>query len=741
MLLFRLGRGCVARRRLVVVLWLVALAGLVVAAKAADGHFRDDFVVKGVGSQSAADLLQAKFPSAGGASAQVVVHARTGTLRTTAGQAALAATEQSLRTVPHVDAVLGPPLVPQQLSRDGTTALVNVSYDEGVTQLGKNALSVLERAAAPAQQAGFEVEFGGVLPSADAPAPHDPSEAIGIVAAVIILLLAFGSVIAMGLPITTALFGVGTGIALVTFLSAFVTFPTVATDIATMIGLGVGIDYSLFILTRHRQNLHRGLTVRDAAGRAIATAGQSVLVAGCTVVIAICGLAVAGITALTFMGLGAAIVVAVMVIAALTLVPALLGFAGHNIDRFTLPGMHVKHEQGAYDEHGRLHGWGRWGHHVATHAWPYLIGSLAVVLLLAFPALQMRLGEPDASNDPTSSTLRRSYDLIAQGFGPGVNGPLLLAVDLSHVPGDRRIAADTVARAVSATTDVASVTPPVLNAAQDAAVIEVIPASAPQASATQHLVRTLRDHALPPTLATGARTYVGGATAAFIDVSDRLASRLPLFVGAVLLMSFLLLMWVFRSILVPLKAACMNLLSIGAAYGVIVLIFQKGWGGSLIGVHSSLPIVSFVPMFMFAVLFGLSMDYEVFLLSRIREEYQVSHDDRESVVVGIATTARVITSAALIMTSVFLAFVLGDNPTIKMMGIGLAAAVMIDATLVRVVLVPATMCLLGDANWWLPRRLDRILPNLDIEGEHNLPAPEMECAGATPPPENALVNA
>jgi RND superfamily putative drug exporter len=308
------------------------------------------------------------------------------------------------------------------------------------------------------------------------------------------------------------------------------------------------------------------------------------------------------------------------------------------------------------------------------------------------------------------------------------------------VRGSRQSAADAVARAAAGTTDVASVTPAVLNAAQDAAVVEIIPASAPQAAATEQLVRTLRDRTLPPTLVTGARTYVGGATAAFIDVSDRLASRLGVFVAAVLLMSFLLLMWVFRSILVPLKAVCMNLLSIGAAYGVIVLIFQKGWGGSLIGVHSSLPIVSFVPMFMFAVLFGLSMDYEVFLLSRIREEYLVSHDDRESVVVGIATTARVITSAALIMTSVFLAFVLGDNPTIKMLGVGLAAAVMIDATLVRVILVPATMSLLGDANWWLPRWLDRVLPNLDIEGEHNLPAAEMERVEVASSPEGELAN-
>ena len=389
--------------------------------------------------------------------------------------------------------------------------------------------------------------------------------------------------------------------------------------------------------------------------------------------------------------------------------------------------MTPKHEQGARDENGNLRGWGRWAQHVAAHPWPYLIVSLLVLLALAAPVLQMRLGEPDASNDPTSSTLRRSYDLLAEGFGAGFNGPLLLAVDLSNVPApNRQTAANDVAAAVKKTPNVAIVSPALLSPDKDAAIIQVTPESAPQASATSHLVRFLRADTLPATTANGSRTYVGGVTAAFIDVSDRLADRLPYFIGAVIVLAFLLLMWVFRSIFVPLKAAIMNLLSIGAAYGVIVMIFQKRWGGSLVGVHTSLPIVSIVPMFMFAVLFGLSMDYEVFLLSRIREEYSSTNDNTESVIVGIATTARVITSAALIMTSVFLAFVLEDNPTVKMLGIGLAVAVLVDATIVRVVLVPATMVLLGDANWWLPKWLGKILPNLDIEGEHNLPAPEME---------------
>jgi RND superfamily putative drug exporter len=732
--LYALGRACVKHRKLVLLIWAVALVGVVVAGKTTGVHYRDNFSVKGVDSQHAADLLEHQFPAAAGASAQVVVHAPTGTLKDPKNVAAVAATEAAIQKLPNVDAVIGPTVDPQLLSPDGTIGLINVSYKLGITDLPKNSMQGLYDAAHAAQAAGLTVDYGGQVPSALIVPKSPPSDAIGLVMAVIILLLAFGSVIAMGLPIGTALFGVGVGIAIIELLSAFVTFPSVTPDIAVMIGLGVGIDYSLFIVTRHRVGLHQGLTVIDAAGRAIATSGQAVLVAGSTVVIAIFGLAIAGVTALTFMGMGAAIVVAVMVVAALTLLPALLGFAGHNIDRLKVPGMTPKHEQGARDENGKLHGWGRWAQHVAAHPWPYLVVSLGVLLLLAAPVLQMRLGEPDASNDPTSSTLRRSYDLLAEGFGAGFNGPLLLAVDLTNVPvAERQTAAGEIAAAVKQTSNVAVVSPPVLSPDKQAAIIQVTPKSAPQAAATNHLVRTLRSETLPATRASGARTYVGGVTAAFIDVSDRLSDRLPYFIGAVIFLAFLLLMWVFRSILVPLKAALMNLLSIGAAYGVIVLIFQKQIGGSLVGIHSALPIVAIVPMFMFAVLFGLSMDYEVFLLSRIREEYSATHDNTESVIVGIATTARVITSAALIMTSVFLAFVLEDNPTVKMLGIGLAVAVLVDATIVRTVLVPATMVLLGDANWWLPKWLGRILPNLDIEGEHNLPAPEMESESGPAP--------
>ncbi|MCU1361782.1 MAG: putative integral rane protein, partial [Ilumatobacteraceae bacterium] len=540
-----------------------------------------------------------------------------------------------------------------------------------------------------------------------------------------ILLFAFGSVIAMGLPFVTAILGLGAGIGMITFVSAFVDMPSTAEALATMIGLGVGIDYALFIITRHRAGLHRGLTVEDAAGRAIATAGQAVVIAGGTVVIAICGLAVAGIPLITFMGIGAAIVVAIMVIAAITLLPAMIGFAGHNIDRFGIPGMKRVSESGTRNDDGHFHGWARWAHHVSRNPVKYLVGGLAVVLVLALPMFDMRLGQTDASQSPTSSTLRRSYDLLADGFGPGFNGPLFLAVDLQGA--DSQAALTQIATAVTADSDVAQVAPAIVGPDGSTAVIQVTPRSAPQDAATSALVTRLRDDVLPPAVAgTDAHVYVGGQTAVFIDLGDRVAQRLPLFIACVVGLSFLLLMLVFRSILVPLKAAVMNLLSIGAAYGVIVAVFQKGWGAGLFGVHESLPIVSFIPMFMFAILFGLSMDYEVFLLSRIREEYNLSHDNTESVVVGITTTARVITSAALIMISVFISFVFGGDPTIKMMGVGLSTAVFIDATIIRMVLVPSTMRLLGDANWWLPAWLDRRLPNLDIEGESKLPPAEYE---------------
>jgi putative drug exporter of the RND superfamily len=729
--LYRLGRGSVRHRRLVLLGWLFGVIALFGIGKAAGGEFHDKFNVPGVESQKAIDLLQNTFPAQAGGSAQVVFHATNGQLTDSTASTVVADTISRIGQLEHVTAAPDP-LTTGTVSPDGTIALANVRYDASSINLPKDTFSKLQTAVQPAVDAGVQVEFGGEIPMSANQASASASEGIGILAAMVILLFAFGSVIAMGLPIGTAVFGLGAGLATITFLSAFIDMPSTSEALATMIGLGVGIDYALFIITRHRAGLHRGLTVEDAAGRAIATAGQAVLIAGGTVVIAICGLAVAGVPLVTFMGIGAAIVVAVMVAASLTMLPAFIGFAGHNIDRFGIPGTRRKVEAGAKDANGSYHGWARWSHHVSRHPVRYLIGSFAAVLALASPMLDMRLGQTDASQNPTSSTLRRSYDLLATGFGPGFNGPLVLAVDLGT--GDSKATLAAITTAVKADPGVAAVAPASLNPNGTSAVIQVSPTSAPQDAATGQLVNRLRHNVLPATVVnTDSHVYVGGQTATFIDLSNRISSRLPLFIGVVIGLSFLLLMVVFRSILVPLKAALMNVLSIGAAYGVIVAVFQKGWGASLFGVHESLPIISFIPMFMFAILFGLSMDYEVFLLSRIREEYLISGDNTESVVVGITTTARVITSAALIMISVFLSFVFGGEPTIKMMGLGLATAVFVDATIIRMILVPATMRLLGDANWWMPKWLDRLLPNLDIEGESKLPPEELEAAAGIDP--------
>jgi RND superfamily putative drug exporter len=569
-----------------------------------------------------------------------------------------------------------------------------------------------------------QVELTGSLALLEQKAPS--SELIGIGVAIIVLLIAFGSVVAMGLPIATALLGIFVGAAGVGVLSAVMDIPEFSLILCAMIGLGVGIDYALFIVTRHRQHLHEGMSVEDAAGTAVATAGQAVLFAGTTVVIAILGLFLAGLPAISGMGAAVALVVTVSMVAAVTLLPGLLGLAGTKIDKLSI---HRKsHVVKPADETVA----GRWAHHVGNHPVRYAIVGLGALCAIAVPALSMRIGVPDDGNAPTHTTQRIAYDQLADGFGPGFNGPILVVVELS-TPDD----AATVSRihdALQADPGIAAVTAPVLNAAGDTAVFTANPTTAPQAEATDQLVRHLRTEVLPGAVeGTDVRVSLTGR-AMLTDLTDRITNRLPLFIAAVVAMSFLLLMIVFRSILVPLKAAIMNLLSIAAAYGVLVAVFQWGWGKGLIGLHNTMPINPFLPLIMFAILFGLSMDYEVFLLSRVREEYVRTGDNHEAVVHGLSSTARVITSAALIMISVFGAFVLSDDPNGKLFGIGLAVAVLIDATLVRMILVPATMSLLGKANWWLPGWLDRILPHLDLEGaphasgdpEHSAPEPERE---------------
>jgi RND superfamily putative drug exporter len=710
----RLGRWCARHPWRTIGAWFVIAALVLVAGSAAKG-FSENNTIPHTESQTAIDLLQKHFPAQAGATTQVVLRATSGTLADRAHTTAITEALARVKQLPGVTVIVPPSASTNTLSRDGTIGYAIVNYSTKANDVTKADFTELEAAMTPAKASGVQIEYSGDVAQAGDPVDLGNSEIIGLVAAVIVLLVAFGSLVAMGLPIGTALIALVVGTSLVKVLTNVLDIASVATIISTMIGLGVGIDYALFVVTRHREQLASGMSVHDSAGRAIGTSGMAVLFAGTTVVIAICGLALAGIPMVATMGYASAVVVAVSVVAALTLLPAFLGLSGTRINSIRLPWVKRSQvEQSMHPDQIRRGLWARWATHVARHPWRYLLASLGVLLALAAPMLSMRLGQTDDGTLPTSSTQRRAYDLLGEGFGKGFNGPLILSVEVPATGGKAAVAR--VVAAVKGDRDVAAVAAPQYNDGGDVAVVRVLPKSSPQDHATSQLVSRLRHEVVPAAVTgTNAHVYVGGETAAFIDISNRISSRLPYFIAAVVALSFLLLMVVFRSVLVPLKAAIMNVLSIGAAYGVIVAVFQWGWLRGLVGVHESLPIVSFIPMMMFAILFGLSMDYEVFLLSRVREEWLRTGDAKSSVPDGLAATARVITSAALIMICVFAGFVLVKDPTVKMFGLGLATAVFIDATVIRMVLVPATMELLGRANWWLPEWLDRILPHLDLE--------------------------
>ena len=700
--LYRMGSFAARRPWVVIASWVMVSLVVIGAASAFGRDLEDSMEVPGLDSQQALDLLASAESASAGLTAQVVATPRGDDVTfADSGDAAVALTDlqSGLGGLPQVLAAAEPVVSP-----DGRVALIRVQYpvqgELSVTDL-ENLKTYVEDAR---QGSPLVIEMGGDLFFSFEEAPTGTGELIGVIAAGVILLISFGSLIAAGLPLGLALFGLALGVTSMGLVTYLIDIPSFAPQIATMIGLGVGIDYALFILTRHREFLSQGLAVGEAAGRAVATAGQAVVFAGGTVVIAILGMAVAGIPFMTAAAVATSVVVGIMVVASITLLPALLGLAGVRLSRYGFRSRTDHTKQGR--------NWERWGRHVTDHAWPYAIGATLALLALALPVLSLRLGFPDEGTLHESRTERRAYDLVAAGFGPGINGPLLIAVDISE---DATVV-EPLARAISEDPGITAVAPPSIDSEAGVATLVAFPTTAPQDGATVETIERLRAEVIPSVLDGGpARAFVGGSTATWSDMSNQVKDRLPLFIGAVVLMSFLLLVVLFRSILVPLKAALLNLLSIGAAYGVLVMVFQWGWGKDLIGLESTVPIISFIPMFMFAVLFGLSMDYEVFLLSRVREEYTASGDNEASVIRGISSTARVITSAALIMISVFLGFVLGSDPLTKMMGLGLATAIFLDATVVRMVLVPATMKLLGDANWWLPAWLDRMLPDIDIE--------------------------
>ncbi len=702
MSLARFARTMYRRRRAVVAAWVLVLVVASAAAGAIGSDHRADYTMPGTGSARAQALLADRFPEQSGGTVQLVIETTApGGIDDPAVSAAVQALQASAQRAEDVADVRL-----DAVSADRTVALATVQLDDTIEKIPHESIRALMDLAEEADDPdlGLTVEAGGAAVQGVEGAEAG-SEGIGMLAALVILLVAFGSLLAAGLPILVALFGLGIGLAASTVLSHLLMVPEWAPQLVTMIGLGVGIDYALFIVTRYRSALSAGQEPEDAVVTAVTTAGRAVLFAGGTVVISLVGLTAMGLEYLY--GTAAVMVVGVLMVlvASLTLLPAVLGFAGHSIDRLRLP--FVRGDRG---EQGL---WARWSRVVQRR--PIATGAVALVILLglASPVTDLRFGYPDAGTGPTELTRRRAYDLVADAFGDGATGPLVVAVEI----GDDPTAPARVAAALAGDAGIAAVLPPQVNAAGDTAAVLAIPTSGPQDEATVELIHRLRDDVVPPAVAgSDADAHVGGMVAAFVDEGEVMSARLPLFIGSVVVLSFLLLLVVFRSLLVALKAAAMNVLAIAAAYGVMAYALSGGWLGEAIGITESTPVPVWLPMMMFALLFGLSMDYEVFLLSRIREEYLESGDNASAVAAGIARTGRVITAAAAIMVTVFGAFMLGDVVLMKVTGLGLAVAVALDATVVRMVLVPSTMELLGDRNWWLPGWLDRLLPHLDVEG-------------------------
>jgi RND superfamily putative drug exporter len=710
--LTRLADWSYRRRRRVLLLWVVLLVGTAVGAGAFGGDYGFTFSTPGSNSQTAQDLLKRGFPARAGDDVDVVFQARQGkTVDDPAVRAAITDILGQFGKQAHVRAVVSPFASEgaRQIADGRTIAYGTLRLDQSVSDYKTSDAKLLLALGQKVDRPDLRVELAGFA-VAGAEQTSFSSEGLGLLVAALILLVSFGSLLAMGLPILIAIVGLGIGLSLVTLVANFLEVPDFAPQLAAMIGIGVGIDYVLFIVTRYRAALHDGLEPRGAVITAIATSGRAVIFAGCTVIISLLGLFVMNLGFLRGLAVGAVIAVLVIMLASVTLLPAMLGFIGPKIDRLRVPFINRK---AAGDRRSLSY---RWSRVVQRRPWPAAIVCLLALLALAAPARHMHFGFPDAGNDPKSFTTRSAYDLLSRGFGPGFNGPLLLVATADGK--DPAIAVAPVADKVADDADVGFVGPPVSNPSHEIALVAVYPKSSPQAEATQNLVKRLRNDVLPAaTAGSGVTVAVGGTTAMSVDATRYVVDRLGAFIGVVILLSFLLLLVVFRSLLVPLKAAIMNLLSVGAAYGVVAMMVQGGRLGGLIGIHDPVPVPSFIPMMMFAILFGLSMDYEVFLLSRIREEYVRTGDNASAVADGLAHTARVITAAAAVMISVFLAFVLADQVFVKMMGIGLATAIFVDATLVRMVLVPATMELLGDANWWLPEPLARRLPQFHVEGE------------------------
>ncbi|GEB56965.1 MMPL family transporter [Streptomyces gardneri] len=707
-----IARWCIRHRLVVVLLWLLALGGVGTGAVLAGSAYSNDYEVPGTESGRATALLERGFHGLGGDSDTIVWHTEQGSVRADAVEQRMTAMLDKTAELPGIAAVTSPyGDTAGQISEDGHTAYATVTFDAQADDIPEAQAQALVDTAKAAASDDLQVELGGTAVAlTEAPGGHI-AEVVGVAVAAVVLFLAFGSLAASVLPIATALVSVGIAYSGIVLLGHLMTVADFAPMLGMLVGLGVGIDYALFIVTRHRRGLKRGLSVAEAAETAVATTGRAVVFAGATVCIALLGMLILRLSFLNGVAIAASLTVVLTVAASVTLLPALLSLIGMRAlsrrERRTLA------ERGPQPELPTGFA-ARWSAFVERH--PKLLGAVAAVVMgvLALPTLSLHLGTSDQGNGPATATTRQAYDLVAEGFGPGVNGPLTLVAGLDGA--DDRVALDQLPAALSATKGVASVSPVTYNSSGDTAVLTVVPDSSPQSKATSDLVDRLRTDVLPAAESgTSLDVHVGGVTASYDDFAEIIIGKLPLFVGVVIALGCLLLLLAFRSIGIPLKAAVMNIAAVAGAFGVVVAIFQWGWGSELLGLGSAGPIEPFLPVIMVSVLFGLSMDYQVFLVSRMYEEWLETGDNRRAVRVGLAETSRVINSAAVIMIAVFLAFVLSGDRVIAMFGIALAAAVALDAFVLRTLLVPALMHMLGGANWWLPKSLDRILPRISIE--------------------------
>ncbi|MGW7506927.1 MMPL family transporter [Streptomyces massasporeus] len=724
--LYRVGRLAFRRRWYVALVWAAVLAAVGLGSLKAPGAVDEEFSMPGIESQKAFDLMEQRFPgaTADGATARVVFIAPGGEKVTAAGnrksiEKAVAGLGDGTQVASAVD-----PFRAKTISQDGTTAFATVTYEVGAHDLTDASRGHLERTIERARDSGLTVEAGGTA-LAEEGGPGGAAEVIGVAIAAVVLLITFGSLAAAGLPLLTAVVGVGVSMATILALSSALGLSTTTGTLAMMLGLAVGIDYALFVVSRYREERARGRTPQEATALAVGTAGSAVVFAGLTVVIALAGLAVVGIPMLTKMGLAAAGAVVVAVLIALTLVPALLGFWPNAVLS------RRARRSGRIEESTGTNAGSRWARFVLRRPIPVLLLGVVGLGALALPAADLQLGMPGDEAKPTSTSERRAYDALAEGFGPGFNGPLTIVVDAKGTA-DPKAAADRVAKEIGGTEGVVSVSPARFNGAGDTAVFSAVPATAPTDEKTKDLVTTIRDERPGVESGTGASYEVTGTTALNIDISEKVQDALIPYLVVVVGLAIVLLLVVFRSLLVPLKAALGFLLSVLASLGAVVVVFQQGHGAELLGVEQTGPIMSLMPIFLVGIVFGLAMDYEVFLVSRMREAYVHGESAADAVTSGFRHSARVVVAAALIMIAVFAGFIGESDSMIKMIGFGLASAVLFDAFVVRMAIVPAVLALLGDKAWWLPKWLDRALPRVDVEGEA-LTRPEREQAPDTAP--------